>query len=887
MVAWLLLLFSAVLAPPPPPPQGDAMSTLITRLEQLSVAGDRAGVLALGAGGAELGELATALTSPAPARIVIRERDRTAQAANRQRLLLEVFAERGMEARFGTWSLDVDAVSTPGAVPNIAAAQRLSVVTGLFRLSLNPSKEYAIRNLSVRAPDLSLDMASGSAFVAETPEGPTAVVLIGRGRMHFAPPSIAERSQARIFSGRDALDSEFDAAFIRIHPSEFESFFPPGALVPGDVNPRSLRRATDVFDEYVGRTLQLDMSDISRDRWSLAPNAGDVIAEIRTRAWGPLTYTRSRGDAEDVALFDRRRRRNIAVYASSEKLAERGRFYSEDDLVPYDVLFYEVDASITPERSHIEATARVKVKVREGAVSTLNMRLAESLQVRGVFSPQFGRLLHLRVIGQNSLIVNLPGSVVGGTEFWLSVTYGGRVPPQALDREAIEIGMRQEMRESYIPIEPNYIYSNRSYWYPQSTVTDYAPARLRITVPSDFKVVATGEPAPATAPPAGVTDPAQRGRVTFVFDAAAPVRYLSCVVSRFTAVDARTVEINLPANGAHRAAAMSGQAEVDEEVDDDTVALSVLANPRQTGRVRGLAAEAADVIRFYASLIGSAPYPSFTIAATESDRPGGHSPAYFAVLNQVVLQSEIVWRNDPVSFENYPAFFLAHEVAHQWWGHAVGWKNYHEQWISEGFAQYFAALYAEKERGGNVLDNLLRQMRHTAIAASPQGPIYLGYRLGHIRGDDRVFRSIVYNKGAMVLHMLRRLVGDDAFFAGLRAFYEEWRFKKAGTDDFRRAMETASGRELERFFDYWVYGATVPSVKFKFDVTDAGVDVRFEQREPVDVPITVTITYDNGKTDEVIVALTGTSTALTLPLKGRVRTVTANNDNAALVVLER
>ena len=69
------------------------------------------------------------------------------------------------------------------------------------------------------------------------------------------------------------------------------------------------------------------------------------------------------------------------------------------------------------------------------------------------------------------------------------------------------------------------------------------------------------------------------------------------------------------------------------------------------------------------------------------------------------------WRGDPASFENFPQFFLAHELAHQWWGQAIGWKNYHEQWISEGFAQYFAALTPE-QRGAIVLfANMLRQFR--------------------------------------------------------------------------------------------------------------------------------------------------------------------------------
>ena len=166
-----------------------------------------------------------------------------------------------------------------------------------------------------------------------------------------------------------------------------------------------------------------------------------------------------------------------------------------------------------------------------------------------------------------------------------------------------------------------------------------------------------------------------------------------------------------------------------------------------------------------------------------------------------------------MAFQNYPSFFIAHELAHQWWGQAVGWKNYHEQWLSEGFAQYFAALYAERERGPEQFASVLRQMRRWAIDTSPQGPVYLGYRLGHIKADGRVFRALVYNKGAMVLHMLRRLMGDEAFFAGLRDFYATWRYQKAGTDDFRVSMEKAGGQPLDRFFDRWIYGSAIPTVQ--------------------------------------------------------------------------
>lgn len=862
-VFFLLAIWGAVA--PQAAPQPDAIGALLGRLEQAAAAGDRAGVLALGGEGsdrANLDVLASTLTEPRAARVVVRERDRTPRSAGTTRVLLEVLIERGSEASLGTWTVDIRVPADGSSPARIAGAERISNVSGLYRLALHPQKSFAVQDLVLRATDFSLEMASGSAFVAETAEGPTAVVLLGRGKMHFTPTDAAERTQVRIFAGSETLSSEFDAAFIRVRPSEFTTLFPRAALEPRPVDGQAFRRASGVFDEYVGRTLQIDLTDMSRDRWSLAPTGRDLIAEVRTRRHGSLTYTRSGNDAEDIALFDRRRRRNIAVYASTEKLASRGRFYSEDDLVEYDVLAYDIDVAITPDRLWIEGTSRLKVKIRARQTATLNLRLAESVTVRSVSSPQFGRLLHLRVVGQNSLLVNLPGSVVEGSEFWISVTYGGRVQPQSLDREALTVG--QEPRETYIPIEPHYIYSNRSYWYPQSTVTDYATATVRISVPGGFEAVASGDPAGPPAPPPGVADASTRGRQVFLFHAAEPVRYISCIVSRFSLVEERKVA-----------------------VDGSDIALVVHANPRLTGRARGNVADAAGILQYYSSLTGGAPYPSFLMTAVESDRPGGHSPPYFAIVNHVSASTEVVWRNDPVSFENYPLFFLAHEIAHQWWGHAVGWKNYHEQWISEGFAQYFAALYAEKQRGPTLFANLIRQMRHTAVAASPQGPIHLGYRLGHIRGDDRVYRAIIYNKGAMVLHMLRRLVGDEPFFRGVRAFYQEWKFRKAGSDDFRLAMEKATGRDLSRFFETWVYGAAIPELTFDSDVADGNATLTLEAREPVDAAITVTITYVSGRTEDVIVQMAGKSATMTVPLRERARSFAANADNAALVTVRK
>ncbi|MBA2258759.1 MAG: hypothetical protein H0W18_07680 [Acidobacteria bacterium] len=833
-------------------PQADPVTALVTRLEQVVRTGDVAALRSLGREEKAVAELADWFGS-GPARVVLKERDRTEIPSGGQRLLIEAFSEYGAEARLVTFSLDLH---QSGDAWRIASASRIGNVGGLFRLALNNTKQYDVKDLTVRAPDLTLHMASGAAFVAETPEGPTVVILLGRGEMVFSPPDTAEKTQVRIFSGGDRLQARFEHVFIRVRPADFAVRFPAGALTPREISPAPLRRAEDVFEQNISKTLQIDLGDLSRERWSITPQPNDFIAEINTDKHGSLTYTRSTQDPEDVTLFDRVRRKNISVYASPDKLTKRGRFFSEDDLVDYDVLAYDVDVKVAPERALIEGSARIKVKIRAPGVAVLNMRLAESLAVRGVYSPDFGRLLHLRVVNQNSLIVSLPVTAVRGSELWLNIFYSGRVQSQELDREAIAVSQDPEIVG--IPAEPRYLYSHRAYWYPQSPVSDYAPARLSIAVASDFEVVATGSPVGVPTPAAGVVEPGQRQKRVFTFSSERPVRYLAFVISRLRAVNTRRM---------------------------DEVTMTVTANARQAGRAQSMSAGAEEIFQFYKSLVGRAPYPTFTLAVTEREAPGGHSPAYFAVVDQATFTGRITWRSDPVNFDNYPSFFMAHEVAHQWWGQAVGWKNYHEQWISEGFAQYFALLYAEKKLTG-IAPDVVRQMRRTAIEQSSQGPVYLGYRLGHIKGQTPVFRSIVYNKAAMALHMLRRLIGDDAFFNGVRDFYDAWEFRKAGTGDFQAVMEKVSGRPLGRFFDAWIFGETIPRVRFGHRVEKNDAIVRFEQQgEPVDIPITVRLTYASGDIEDVVVPVVDKVTEQRIPLKRSLRSIEANADHAALAII--
>jgi hypothetical protein len=374
-------------------------------------------------------------------------------------------------------------------------------------------------------------------------------------------------------------------------------------------------------------------------------------------------------------------------------------------------------------------------------------------------------------------------------------------------------------------------------------------------------------------------------RKIFTFIATRPVRYLSFAISHFIPVDRLTAAFDetpeaIRASLARNAPAMAG--EVYTAID-----LSIFTNPRLTQRGHDLAQRTADIAQFYQSIVGDSPYQSFAVALVESLLPGGHSPGYFAVLDEPLPNAPVTWRDDPAAFSQYPDFFIAHEMAHQWWGQAVGWRNYHEQWLSEGFAQYFAALYAQHERGDSTFATVLRQMRKWSLDESEQGPVYFGYRVGHIRGDSRAFRAIVYDKGALVLHMLRRLLGDDPFFRGIRRFYAESRFDKAGTDDLRRAMEAESGQKLDRFFEQWIYGSTLPHLRFTSRVERAAdgdeLVMLFEQvGDLFDVPVTVTLQYDDRRTADIVVPVTERTVEKRVALNGRLRSVDVSKDDGTL-----
>ena len=813
------------------------------------------------------------LLMPGAVKTTVRLRDRSqlegAPPGDGYSLVVEFFIETSGRARIVTAGMDMRRPPNGDLASwRFVGAEGLSFVEGLYKLRID-KRPLLARNLEITAEDLVLQLTEGTVFRVVCDDGVTGLILMGRGVMTFSPTAAAERGQLRLFSGNDTLSSPFESAFVRISPSDYGQRVAISSLTEGLADTRQVRRAEEAFSDHARKSFNVDLQDLSSDDWYLLPPVGDFLAEVDTKRFDTLTYTMTAEQAEDISVFRRKDRLTLSLYASVGKLAARGRFYSDDALRDYDVLDYNVEASIDPERRTLRGRARLLIRVRSTALPSVRLRLAETLAVSSVTSVEYGRLLHLRIRGQNTVVVNLPRTLLQDSDLTLVVNYVGEVPNQELDSDTIALSADAQEQTTIEPREPSLLLSNRSYWYPQNPVPDYATASLRISVPTGYTCVASGHPVPASEV-VSLRDilSGSEGPV-FSFRADQPLRYLALVIARLWRIGEGRVAI---------------QNQTDPGSGVDSIAVAVTSQNTLRSQSRQVPQDTEAILQFYSSLMGDAPYTSAAIALLEGDLPGGHSPGYFVVLDTPISFAQMNWRGDPASFENFPQFFLAHELAHQWWGQAIGWKNYHEQWISEGFAQYFAALYAQKSRGDRVFADMLRQFRRWSLSESDQGPVHLGSRLGHVKRDPRVFRALVYNKGAAVLHMLRRLLGDEVFFRGLRRFYMDRRYQKAGTEDFERAMEAESGRVLDRFFERWIYGSGIPRVKYGTQIGDKQVVVRFEQvgDQVFDIPVTVTLTYSDGRTSTVMVPVTDMQVERAIPAESPVRRIQINQDFAAL-----
>lgn len=223
---------------------------------------------------------------------------------------------------------------------------------------------------------------------------------------------------------------------------------------------------------------------------------------------------------------------------------------------------------------------------------------------------------------------------------------------------------------------------------------------------------------------------------------------------------------------------------------------------------------------FYSDMVG--PFSYEKLANVQSNSVGGGMEAATAIFygdNSVTGERSVRWRN-----------VIIHEVAHQWFGNAVTEYDWDDVWLSEGFATYFTLLFIEHAYGRDAFVEGLKSSQARIQRFYDQNP---NYRIVHDNLTDmsKVTSSQTYQKGGWTLHMLRGIVGDDDFWKGIQTYYREYRDRNATTADFRRHMEEASGRDLEQFFEQWLYrGGTLKyEGGWRYDAAAKTLEVDLQQ----------------------------------------------------------
>ena len=262
-------------------------------------------------------------------------------------------------------------------------------------------------------------------------------------------------------------------------------------------------------------------------------------------------------------------------------------------------------------------------------------------------------------------------------------------------------------------------------------------------------------------------------------------------------------------------------------------------------------------LAFYSERVG--PYSYEKLANVQSNSVSGGMEAASAIFyspGSVVGDRNIRWRN-----------VVIHEIAHQWFGNAVTEHDWDDVWLSEGFATYFTQLFIEHAYGRDEFIENMRRSRQTILDFYAKTP---DYRVVHDNLDDmsRVTTGMTYQKGAWVLHMLRQRMGDEVFWAGIRAYYRRYKDASASTTDFREVMEQTSGTPLAWFFDQWLYRGGVPrlSVAWAWDSAARTVTVDLRQVQPgppFRLALELGVQTAGGATRIERVEMTGTSAATT------------------------
>lgn len=721
-------------------------------------------------------------------------------------------------------------------------------------------------------------LTSGSIRFMEPVAGTTTGLLFeGDGSMSMEVPDRVELEQLRRFTKDDGLP-RFDISFSSIVLRS--SDVPFADLVPAVSGWETDRTASERHDTWI------EVSWIDPDaRIVLAltdPTDSFTIASMRSERWGWIRFSWDEKQVEEIEVT-RLDRKFPEVWLSLDREEDRlpdgrpGKTYRPSAALEH----VEIHADLTrrgkrnlsigksrtkPILAEFSTTTRV-VPATSGATS-LHFELYPFADVKSVVDADGTELEFLRDhIGKRALFLD---SDLYDSDI---VVLLGRATSEG---EPLELTFTYELEIA------NYVVGNS--WYPTiaSNYFENHTAELELTAPKKYEVYSMGTKVETREGPDSETT---------VWKVERPTPMVTFSVGD----DFRTEEI---------------------ELDDapDIVAFGPVLGFGKRNMIHNVAADVANSVRFFEWLFDH-PLPNETLYVTSI--AAGHGQAFdgFLHMSEWTFDSE-----HPGASE----LFRAHEVAHQWWGHEVGWKTYRDQWLSESFAEYAAMMFIQStmkdgdKHFDEILDvytNMLNGSLRGAFSKYYRlwllemndnfrgrlGPIDVGYRAGTAEiPAGYVIQS--YYKGPLVIHMLRVMLlnktsSEDLFLTILRDFIASHANGNATTEDFKRIVEKHFPGNWDWFFDQWIYGAEIPTLEYDIDTArkpneNGAYPITIHVRKtdvPADfvVPVPVQVELVSGQTATITAVVKEEDQTLTYELPARVKNVEFNARHGILAKVSR
>ena len=719
-------------------------------------------------------------------------------------VVFQVLYQNEFSGMFETWLCDVVRAASGW---QIAAKTTTGVLENLYRIRIPSDRIERAASVEIEHVDIKIAFEDALLFHDNIPHLDTALLIVGRGRVQFTPSDPVEKHQLELFYKKDRIQDQIGFLFVRCSNQFFKNQIrirPAPAGRP--VLKSELDRAAALFTRYYPRSFTIENS-MTGELFSFLPQGEETVFDMRGDRVGGLTYIYSPFGEDEVNVYDSDGERIVALYTPPAADNKKRMFISFGE--SFDVIRTRIEIDLKPRSFFLSARARIEFVPQVDRLDVLKLKLNPALQILKIFDDAGRELFYTQDRLRQTLYVYFIAPPAKEVLSAATVIYRGRLEPPL---QTVDVVSGPQMSDTIIlgPLSfDSVLYSQASGWYPAAPVDDYFLGDLKIIVPPDYKCVASGELTER-----GELNELDRveelddvGSGVYRFVTKTPVKYLAFIAGRFM-------------KGPETREPLPIQAVFSPEARD----------------IRSDVFDAArDILGFFEERFGKFPYEKLGIVHRIWPAAGGHSPASFVVLNELpLLAGHGLFLNaeSPVDLSRWKEYFLAHEIAHQWWGQNVSWASYRDQWLSEGMAQFGAILYLRKKYGEAAFGTILKKLASWTERKSVYGPINLGSRLSIL--DFEAYQAIIYNTAALIMNMLLDLCGEEVLFGALREFQETFAGRLAGTRDLRRIIEARAGRDLGPFFDQWFSTHTLPDVRVTRQVVRGpeGNEVRVDVNQP-------------------------------------------------------